>query len=231
MVSGTISLLLSRCFSPFLHSTGSLSVSWEYLALPDGPGKFAQNYSCSALLRITLCLFMLHVRGYHPLWLQFPLTFHSHLKYNIVVLLPHRCIATTVVWAVPRSLATTWGIICLFSLPTGTKMFQFPAFALQINCNNYLKIVGLSHSEIFGSRIICIYPKLIAAYHVLHRLHEPRHPPYALFYFLSPYSCYFLDKLFYLHFSKNGCSYFQLYCFDFGLSSLDKKKNFFFEVL
>ena len=29
-----------------------LSVSWEYLALPDGPGRFTQDYSCPALLRI-----------------------------------------------------------------------------------------------------------------------------------------------------------------------------------
>ena len=36
---------------------------------------------------------------------------------------------TSVVWALPRSLATTRGIINLFSLPAGTKMFQFPAFA------------------------------------------------------------------------------------------------------
>ena len=27
---------------------------------------------------------------------------------------------------------------------------------------------------------MCSSPKLIAAYHVLHRLSEPRHPPYAL---------------------------------------------------
>ena len=53
-VSGTISLLCSRCFSPFLHSTGSLSVSREYLALRDGPRWFTQNFSCSALLRIPL---------------------------------------------------------------------------------------------------------------------------------------------------------------------------------
>ena len=32
--------------------------------------------------------------------------------------------------------------------------------------------------------VICTYPRLIAAYHVLHRLHEPRHPPCALSYFL-----------------------------------------------
>ena len=30
----------------------------------------------------------------------------------------------------PRSLATTRGIISLFSLPPGTKMFQFPGLAL-----------------------------------------------------------------------------------------------------
>ena len=50
---------------------------------------------------------------------------------------------------------------------------------------------GLSHSEIPGSKVICTLPGLIAAYHVLHRLREPRHPPYALTYFfhLSPFPC------------------------------------------
>ena len=32
--------------------------------------------------------------------------------------------------------------------------------------------------------VICTYTRLIAAYHVLHRLREPRHPPCALSYFL-----------------------------------------------
>ena len=32
--------------------------------------------------------------------------------------------------------------------------------------------------------VICTSPRLIAACHVLHRLYEPRHPPYALNYFL-----------------------------------------------
>ena len=36
------------------------------------------------------------------------------------------------------------------------------------------------HSEISGSKDICSSPLLIAAYHVLHRLLVPRHPPYAL---------------------------------------------------
>ena len=42
---------------------------------------------------------------------------------------------------------------------------------------------GLSHSEIPGSRVICTWPGLIAACHVLHRLREPRHPPAALDFF------------------------------------------------
>ena len=48
-----------------------------------------------------------------------------------------------------------------------------------------LRAAGLSHSEIPGSTVICTYPGLIAAYHVLHRLREPRHPPSALNYLLT----------------------------------------------
>ena len=39
---------------------------------------------------------------------------------------------------------------------------------------------GFPHSEISGSWDICSSPKLIAAYHVFHRLSVPRHPPCAL---------------------------------------------------
>jgi hypothetical protein len=52
--------------------------------------------------------------------------------------------------------------------------------------------VGFPHSEIFGSTPVRGSPKLIAAYHVLHRLLAPRHPPNALL---------ALDQL--LHLSKN----------------------------
>ena len=54
MVSGTLSLPYSGYFSPFPHGTCSLSVSQEYLALPDGPGRFRQGFSCPDLLRILL---------------------------------------------------------------------------------------------------------------------------------------------------------------------------------
>ena len=57
-------------------------------------------------------------------------------------------------------------------------MFQFSGLALLRV--THLQCARLSHSEIFGLMLVCSYPKLIAAYHVLHRLPVPRHPPYAL---------------------------------------------------
>ena len=53
-VSGTISLPLQGFFSPFPHGTGSLSVRSLCLALRDGPRRFRQSFTCSALLRYRL---------------------------------------------------------------------------------------------------------------------------------------------------------------------------------
>jgi hypothetical protein len=46
--------------------------------------------------------------------------------------------------------------------------------------SDQFELAGFPHSEISGSRVVCTSPELIAAYHVLHRLHAPRHPPCAL---------------------------------------------------
>ena len=75
-------------------------------------------------------------------------------------------------------------------------MFQFPGFALKTLCiqvlstcfsslliaeaNNNKLSGGLPHSEIRGSKLILSSSRLIAEYHVLHRLLLPRHPPNAL---------------------------------------------------
>jgi hypothetical protein len=69
-VSGSISLRSPRFFSPFPHGTGSLSVNQEYLALEDGPPIFSQSFTCSDLLNTSMYRF--RVRGYHPLWPDFP---------------------------------------------------------------------------------------------------------------------------------------------------------------
>ena len=148
--------------------------------MPDGPGRFAQDYSCPALLRIPLGLVSVHVRNCHPLWLNFPdhsildLSATAWSYYPGTALLQHR-------FGLFPGRSPLLGESLLFSLPAGTKMFQFPAFASP-HCAVIagLQPAGLSHSEIPASRVICTYTGLIAAYHVLHRLREPRHPPDAL---------------------------------------------------
>src|SRR5437773_10566755 len=49
--------------------------------------------------------------------------------------------------------------------------------------------MGLPHSEILGSQLVCSSPRLIAAYHVLRRLPVPRHPPCALTRLISVSRC------------------------------------------
>ena len=68
-------------------------------------------------------------KGLSPAAALLSRSLRSPFTYKGAVLLPRLCNNTLPVWAVPRSLATTEGIINLFSFPAGTKMFQFPAFA------------------------------------------------------------------------------------------------------
>ena len=91
---------------------------------------------------------------------------------------------TGMVWAIPRSLATTWGIIVYFLFLLLLRCFSSQRLPPLLRMTG-LQPDGLSHSESPGSRVICTYPGLIAAYHVLHRLREPRHPPCALACLLS----------------------------------------------
>ena len=77
----------------------------------------------------------------------------------------------------------------LFSLPAGTEMFQFPAFAPVLRTGVGIPPDGFPHSDIRGSMGICPSPRLFAAYHVLPRLREPQASPmrpYLLSLFLSP---------------------------------------------
>ena len=85
------------------------------------------------------------------------------------------------VWPLPRSLATTSGIsVDVFSSPyLDVSVQAVPLIWLCIH--HMIPFGGFPHSEISGSKLICSSPKLIAAYHVLHRLLMPRHSPCALY--------------------------------------------------
>ena len=91
--------------------------------------------------------------------------------------------ARITVWALPRSLAATYGIDVSFSSSgyLDVSVHRVPFHTLWIGV--WIPGVypgGFPHSDTCGSQDICSYPQLFAAYHVLHRLLVPRHPPCAL---------------------------------------------------
>ena len=153
--------------------------------MPDGPGGFAQNYSCSALLRIPLSLISLRLPDYHRLWLNFP-EHSTHEQstisrsYNPVYALPHMR------FGLFPGRSPLLGESLLFSLPAGTKMFQFPAFASLLGKDNHPSgnwVVPFGNPRIRG------HLHLPAAYRSLSR---PSSPPRAKAStrrpnFLSPY--------------------------------------------
>ena len=183
MVSGSISPSSSECFSPFPHGTGTLSVSREYLALPDGPGGFAQDSTCPALLRVPLCPGGLRVRGFHPLRPPFPERSARLPRYNVAALLPRGGRNRRGLGSSPVA-RHYWGNHCCFLFLRVLRCFSSPRLPHRTRGDDGLMAAGLSHSEIRGSQAVCAYPRLFAAYHVLLRLREPRHPPCALALFL-----------------------------------------------
>ena len=163
----------------------ALSVTEEYLALRGGPRSFRQGFSCLVLLWILPCLSKFRVRAFHPLWTVFPVPFH-YLSKSLLQSEPHG--ARTMVWAHPRSLAATYGIILIFSSSgyLDVSVHQVPSTYLWIQyAVHKVFSCGFPHSDICGSRDICSSPQLFAAYHVLLRLSVPRHPPNALLSFTN----------------------------------------------
>ena len=124
-----------------------------YLALEGGPPRFKPDFSCLTLLRNTLELYPIFADGAITLYgRSFQRRLANRNKVHGEVLQPH--IPWDMVWAGPRSLATTKGIsFDLFS--SGTKMFQFSEFPrytylLSIPYKN-MTSCGFPHSEISGS--------------------------------------------------------------------------------
>jgi hypothetical protein len=107
-------------FSPFPHGTGSLSVDNEYLALEDGPPIFRQDSTCPALLFArSSSTTSFRIRGYHPLWPDFPDRSAKKLAKSCR-LFPFR---SPLLWESR-----------LISFPRATEMFQFTRFASLALC-------------------------------------------------------------------------------------------------
>ena len=82
------------------------------------------------------------------------------------------------VWALPCSLAATWGISFDY-FSSGYLDVSVRRVCLPFGYWN-MTSSGLPHSGIRGSGLTCSSPRLFAAYRAFRRLGTPRHPPYAL---------------------------------------------------
>lgn len=160
-VSGTLSLPLSGCFSPFPHGTSSLSVMHEYLGLEGGPPISDRISRVPPYSRTMICITR---TGLSPtmalLSRRFRLSHHRH-------------------WPGPGSLATTAGVsvdvlsygyldVSVPRVRHFTPILFRVSYLLSILGNHSSRLPcysdfpstlgGFPHSEIYGSKGIRTSP-------------------------------------------------------------------------
>ena len=101
--------------------------------MPDGPGGFTQGSTCPALLRIPVCPAALRLRSCHPLRRRFPAASPRVASAIARSYYPGGAQKDRPRFGLFPVRSPLLGESLLFSLPTGTKMFQFPAFASVID--------------------------------------------------------------------------------------------------
>ena len=109
--------------------------------------------------------------GLSPSLIELSRTFYSPFEYYGVVLQPRICIATHTVWALPRSLATTGGIISYFLFLEVLRCFsslRLPLYCCRDNSPSDYWVVPFGNPRIKG------YLLLPRAYRSLSR---PSSPP------------------------------------------------------
>ena len=127
-------------FSPFPHGTNPLSVISRYLGLPGGPGRFTADSTSPLLLgqhtnRTHGCFTYRTLTVYGR---TFQSTSATPTQHNAGLADPAQCIPTTPrTQTLPGITRTRFSLIHvrsplltesqLFSTPTGTEMFHFPA--------------------------------------------------------------------------------------------------------
>ena len=93
--------------------------------MADGPAGFTRGSTCPALLRILLGFPSLRVPDFHRLWCDFP---DTSPRYVLAVSQSYNPSPTGMglVWALPRSLATTGGITFCFLFLRVLRCFSSP---------------------------------------------------------------------------------------------------------
>ena len=141
--------------------------------MADGPAGFTRGSTCPALLRMPLCFSRLRVQDYHPLWRDFP---DTSARLHLAMPRSYNPSGTGIplVWALPRSLATTGGITFCFLFLRVLRCFSSPGSPPLLKRMTVRQTAGLPHSGTPGSKTACVSPGLFAACRALHRLPEPQ---------------------------------------------------------
>ena len=99
-------------------------------------------------------------KGLSPAMVCLSRQFHSPLPYHDVVLQPLRGVATTQVWALPRSLATTGGIIVYFLFLRVLRCFSSPRWPLSQDRCHAFSVTGCPIRKSRGQGIFAPNPCL-----------------------------------------------------------------------
>ena len=147
--------------------------------MEDGPPGFPRGFTCPAVLRGPLeCRKVSHT-GLSPSVEDLSRSFCYPLTSHIGALQPPKLESPGFGLIRVRSPLLTESL--LISSPPGTEMFQFPGFApCQKQGDPVLPGPGFPIRTPPDQNLFSGSPKFFAAYHVLHRLSAPRHPPSAL---------------------------------------------------
>ena len=126
---------------------------------------------------------LLRLWGFHPLWPDFPVRRAHRSIILLTVLQPPQRLNAAGLGSSPVA-RRYWGNHSYFLFLRLLRCFSSPRSPPLITRGYHIR-GGLSHSETPDSTAICASTGIFAAYRVLLRLWEPRHPPYALIHFLD----------------------------------------------
>ena len=159
----------------------ALSVTEEYLALRGGPRSFHQGSTCLDVLWIPLLSFQISLTGLSPSLAGFPKTILLRFMNHFRGPNPGMHASRFGLFRFRSPLLTESHVVFSSSGYLDVSVHRVPLHTLWIGVwMTEGSSAGFPHSDISGSMDICSSPKLFAAYHVLHRLSVPRHPPCAL---------------------------------------------------
>ena len=125
-----------------------------------------------------------HVRDFHPLRSNFPVKFHFLFIQRMAVLQPRHCQNNIGLGYSPFDRHYLGNHSCFIVLRV-LRCFSSPGLPPDKSGYHAFSMVGCPIRKSADVLDICSSPQLIAACHVLRRLWEPRHSPFALNYFLE----------------------------------------------